>query len=146
MGQSHTDTAPPDTLPDGYVEKTEGTVAPNDLIWDPAEGVFEPAPDHSSVLGGPIEEVPKVATPAYWVTYDKTTGTVWGVGESPEDSIQAAKFEAYGDDHGAIGYEFACWCEELNTEVCSEALYTKAGSDDRLSLSDESLRKHVTSN
>ncbi len=143
MKQTRPATARPESLPDGYVEKTDGTVAPNDLVWTPAEETFESVEGNASIVGTSVTEAPKVATPAHWVTYDETTGTVWGVGESPEESIQAAKFEAYGDDHGAIGYEFACWCEELSTKVCSETLYVKANEGDRLSLSDEKLRAHV---
>lgn len=143
MISSTTDTASPDTSPDGYVFKSEGTVAPNDLVWDPGAERFESARKASSILGHSVNEVAAVATPAHWVTYDETTGIVWGVGESPEESIQAAKFEAYGDDHGGIGYEFACWCEELSTAVCTETLYDRATGGDRLSLSDESLQEHV---
>jgi hypothetical protein len=142
--QSQADTARPSTLPDGYVEKNDGTIAPNDRVWNPAEGTFEPAGKGASI-GTPVAETHAVVTPAHWVTYDETTGTVWGVGESPEESLQAAKFEAYGDDHGGIGYEFACWCEELNTEVCSEALYVQASDQGRLSLSDDRIQKHVLS-
>jgi hypothetical protein len=143
MKQVRADATPPTSLPDGYVEKDDGTVAPNDLVWNPAEEAFEPVAGDDSLYGTPVSKAPKVATPAHWVTYDETTGTVWGVGESPEESIQAAKFEAYGDGHGAVGYEFACWCEELSTKVCSETLYAKAEGGDRLSLSDEKLRAHV---
>jgi hypothetical protein len=142
MRQSHTDAARP-PLPDGYVEKTDGTVAPNDLVWNPDKETFESVEENASRIGTPVAEAPAVATPAHWVTYDETTGTVWGVGESPEESIQAAKFEAYGDDHGAVGYEFACWCEELNTKVCSKTLYAKAKDGGRLSLSNANLREHV---
>jgi hypothetical protein len=137
------DATRPDALPNGYVEKTDGTVAPNDLVWSPDGETFEPVEGDASLFGAPVSEFPTVATPAHWVTYDETTGTVWGVGESPEESIQAAKFEAFGDDHGAVGYEFACWCEELSTKVCSETLHAKANEGDRLSLSDEKLRAHV---
>ena len=143
MKQVRADATPPASLPDGYVEKADGTIAPNDLVWSPAEEAFEPAEGDASIVGTPVRKAPKVATPAHWVTYDETTGTVWGVGESPEESIQAAKFEAFGDDHGAVGYEFACWCEELSTKVCSETLHAKANEGDRLSLSDEKLRAHV---
>lgn len=129
------------SLPKGYVEKTEGTIAPNDLVWDSDEERFR-APEQADI-STPAANADRVATPAYWVTYDGTTGTVWGVGESPTESIQAAKFEAFGDDHGAVGYEVACWCEELSTKVCSETLYTKARGSDPLSLSDDRLRKHV---
>jgi len=108
MPPTQNDAARPDTLPDGYVEKTDGTVAPCDLIWNPGERTFESVGEDDAVVGTPVAEMPQVVTPAHWVTYDATTGTVWGVGESPEESIQAAKFEAYGDDHGAVGYEFAC--------------------------------------
>lgn len=132
------------TLPDGYVEKTNGTVASDDLVWNPDAEAFESTEGQSSIVGHPVEEVSQVATPSHWVTYDETTGIVWGVGTSPEESIQAAKFEAYGDDHGGIGHEFACWCEELKTKVCSETLHAKAKEGDRLSLSDEKIRKHVT--
>lgn len=143
MAPTRPDTARPDTPPDGYVEKTDGTVAPNDLVWNPDEETFESVEEADPIVCAPVAEALKVVTPAHWVTYDETTGTVWGVGESPEESIQAAKFEAYGDDHGAVGYEFACWCEELSTKVCSEVLYAKAGEGGRLSLSDENLRAHV---
>lgn len=144
MKNTRSNTARPTSLPNEYVEKKGGTVAPNDLVWNAAEGTFESATENTS-MGSPVDKTHTVATPAYWVTYDKTTGTVWGVGESPEESIQAAKFEAYGDNHGGIGYEFACWCEELNTAVCSETLYDKADGDGRLSLSDERLQDHVLS-
>ncbi|PSQ81406.1 MAG: hypothetical protein BRD41_02595 [Bacteroidetes bacterium QS_1_63_11] len=143
MKQVHADATSPASLPDGYVEKADGTVAPNDLVWNPAEEAFEPVEGDASIVGTPVRKAPKVATLAHWVTYDETTGTVWGVGESPEESIQAAKFEAFGDDHGAVGYEFACWCEELSTKVCSETLYAKANEGDRLSLSDEKIQAHV---
>jgi hypothetical protein len=143
MPPTQNDAARPNTLPDGYVEKTDGTVAPRDLVWNPDEGTFASVRDEEDIVCTPVAEVPTVATPAHWVTYDATTGTVWGVGESPEESIQAAKFEAYGDGHGAVGYEFAWWCEELSTKVCSETLYAKAADEGRLSLSDENLRAHV---
>ncbi len=143
MSSSTTASAPSNALPDGYVPKRDGSVAPTDLIWDPDAEAFEAATEDPSVLGRPVTEVADVATPAYWVTYDETTGIVWGVGQSPEESIQAAKFEAYGDEHGGIGYEFACWCEDLSTAVCSETLYERANDDDRLSLSDGSLQEHV---
>jgi hypothetical protein len=58
-------------------------------------------------------------------------------------SLPPAKFEAFGDDHKAVGYEFACWCEEMSTAVCSETLYAKASDTGSLSLSDERLREHV---
>lgn len=145
MNARSRNTAPPNALPDGYVEKTDGTVAPNDVVWNATEEAFEPA-TRNTTMGSPVAKTHTVGTPAYWVTYDETTGTVWGVGESPEESIQQAKFQAYGDEHGGIGYEFACWCEELNTEVCTEVLYKKGNENGRLSLSDERLQKHVLSN
>jgi hypothetical protein len=144
MKRTRSDTTPPDPLPQGYVEKADGTIAPTDRIWNPDQEAFEEADE--AVVGTPVAEAAAVATPAYWVTYDGTTGIVWGVGTSPEESIQAAKFEAYGEDgHGAVGYEFACWCEELSTTVCSETLYSQAQDGERLSLSDENLRTHVLS-
>lgn len=133
----------PNTLPKGYVEKTEGTIAANDLVWNPEEATFESVQGDPSVVGTPVADALKVATPAYWVTFDGTTGIVWGVGESPEESIREAKFEAFGDDHGAVGYEFACWCEEMSTTVCSEALYAEARESGKLSVSEDDLQQHV---
>lgn len=131
------------TLPDGYVAKTEGTVAPDDLIWNPATEAFESSDADGPAVGRPVDNVAGVATPAHWVTYDATTGIVWGVGDTPEASIQAAKFGAYGEDHAGVGHEFSCWCAELKTKVCSETLHAKAREGDRLSLSDEKIREHV---
>ena len=131
-------------LPNSYVEKTDGTVGPNDLVWSDAEDAFLPAEDSgTSPVGERIDDFERVGTPAYWVTFDGTTGVVWGVGQTPEESLRAAKFEAFGDDHNAVGYEFACWCEEMSTTVCSETLYEKAQADGRLSISDDRLREHI---
>jgi len=131
-------------LPSSYVEKTDGTVGPNDLVWRAAEDAFLPAEDAgTSPVGKSIDDFERVGTPAHWVTFDGTTGVVWGVGETPEESLRTAKFEAFGDDHNAVGYEFACWCEEMSTKVCSETLYEKAQADGRLSISDDRLREHV---
>lgn len=136
----HTQTVP---LPAGYVEKTEGRVAPNDLVWSASDDAFRDVGAEAPVVGAELDEFERVATPAYWVTFDSTTGIIWGVGTSPEESLRSAKFEAFGDDHGAVGYEFACWCEEMSTAVCSEALYEKANEQGRLSISDDRLREHV---
>jgi hypothetical protein len=133
----------PERIPKGYVEKTEGRVAPQDLVWSAADEAFEEVGDEDTAVGGTLDEFERVATPAYWVTFDGTTGIVWGVGTTPEESLRTAKFEAFGDDHGAVGYEFACWCEEMSTQVCSEALYEKVNKEGQLSISDDRLRKHI---
>ncbi|WP_263787924.1 hypothetical protein [Salinibacter grassmerensis] len=131
-------------LPDGYVEKTDGRVAPKDLVWGPSDAEFREVEQEDSAFGAKLEEFERVATPAHWVTFDGTTGIVWGVGTSPEESLRTAKFEAFGDDHGAVGYEFACWCEEMSTRVCSEALYEKVNEEGQLSISEDRLQKHIT--
>lgn len=122
------------TLPDGYVAKTEGTVAPDDLIWNATDELFESSDTNVPAIGRPVTDVSGVATPAHWVTYDTTTGIVWGVGESPEESIRAAKFGAYGNDYGGVGYEFSCWCDELHTKVCSERFYASVLSGNQRSI------------
>jgi len=133
-----------DPLPNGYTEKTDGRVAPKDLVWRPAEAEFREVNPEDPAVGAKLEEFERVATPAHWVTFDGTTGIVWGVGTSPEESLRTAKFEAFGDDHGAVGYEFACWCEEMSTRVCSETLYDKVNEEGQLSIPDDRLRKHIT--
>lgn len=138
MQPSRPNTPPSNTLPDGYVAKTEGTVAPDDLIWNATDGRFESSDTNVPAIGHPVQDVSGVATPAHWVTYDTTTGVVWGVGESPEESIRAAKFGAYGDDHGGVGYEFSCWCDELHTKSCSERFYASVRSGDQRSVQRES--------
>jgi hypothetical protein len=143
MKKTSRDATLSDSVPEGYVEKTEGTIAANDLVWDSDDAAFESVQGDPSIVGTPVSDVPKVATPAYWVTFDGTTGIVWGVGESPEESIREAKFEAFGDDHGAVGYEFACWCEEMSTTVCSETLYAEAKESGKLSVSEDDLQQHV---
>jgi len=132
-----------ESLPSGYVEKTEGRVAPRDRVWSPADEAFRTVGEEGDAVGTEIDEFECVATPAYWVTFDGTTGIVWGVGTTPEESLRTAKFEAFGDDHGAVGYEFACWCEEMSTEVCSEALYEKGNEQGQLSISDDRLERHI---
>jgi len=143
MERTSREATPPDSLPKGYVEKTEGTIASNDLVWNPDDATFESVQGDTAIVGTPVADASKVATPAHWVTFDGTTGIVWGVGESPEESLRAAKFEAFGDDHGAIGYEFACWCEEMSTTVCSETLYAEAKESGKLSVSEDDLQQHV---
>jgi hypothetical protein len=130
-------------LPTGYVVKTDGRVAPNDLVHDADEDAYRSVDAEGAAIGAPLDTFAHVATPKHWVTFDSTTGIVWGVGQSPEESLRMAKFEAFGDDHKAVGYEFACWCEEMSTAVCSETLYAKASDTGSLSLSDERLREHV---
>jgi hypothetical protein len=139
------DSAPttPERIPKGYVEKTEGRVAPQDLVWSAADEDFQKVEDGDTAVGGTLDELERVATPAHWVTFDGTTGIVWGVGTTPEESLRTAKFEAFGDDHGAVGYEFACWCEEMSTQVCSETLYEKVNEEGQLSISDDRLQKHI---
>ena len=137
------DRTPPERIPKGYVEKTEGRIAPQDLVWSASDETFQEVNDEDTAVGGTLDEFERVATPAYWVTFDGTTGIVWGVGTTPEESLRTAKFEAFGDDHGAIGYEFACWCEEMSTQVCSETLYEKVNEEGQLSISDDRLRKHI---
>ena len=143
MGSADHDHTPTVHPPTGYVEKTEGRVAPSDLIWSTSDDAFEEVEEGDAVVGAKLDEFEHVATSAQWVTFDSTTGIVWGVGASPEESLRAAKFEAFGDDHGAVGYEFACWCEEVSTKVCSEELCEKAKEGGRLSISDDRLREHV---
>ena len=133
-----------DGFPDGYVEKTEGRIAPKDLVWSSSDTEFREVEPDDSAVGGKLEKFERVATPAHWVTFDGTTGIVWGVGTSPEESLRTAKFEAFGDDHGAIGYEFACWCEEMSTRVCSETLYERVNEEGQLSISDDRLQEHIT--
>jgi hypothetical protein len=131
-------------LPKGYVEKTEGTVGPNDLVWNSAENAFLSAENSgTSAVGESVDDFERIGTPAYWITFNGTTGVVWGVGETPEESLRTAKFEAFGDDHNAVGYEFACWCEEMSTTACSAALYEEAREGGRLSISDNGLEDHV---
>jgi hypothetical protein len=134
----------PERLPNGYVEKTDGRVAPKDLVWNSSDAEFKEVEREDAAFGAKLDEFERVATPAYWVTFDGTTGIVWGVGTSPEESLRTAKFEAFGDDHGAVGYEFACWCEEMSTRVCSETLYEKINEEGQLSISEDRLRKHIT--
>jgi len=145
MGVPDQNPAGPDALPAGYVEKTEGRVAPNDLVRNAADDSYRSVEKDDPAVGAVLDEFERVATPTYWVTFDSTTGIVWGVGQSPEESLRRAKFEAFGDDHKAVGYEFACWCEEMSTKVCSQTLYAKANESGSLSLSDERLREHVMS-
>lgn len=138
------DPAQTDSLPDEYFEKAEGRVAPRDLVQDAADEEFREVEKGDSAVGTKLDAFERVATPAYWVTYDGTTGIVWGVGTSPEESLRTAKFEAFGDDHGAVGYEFACWCEEMSTQVCSETLYEKVNEEGQLSISADRLQEHIT--
>ncbi len=132
-----------DAPPTGYVEKTDGRVAPNDLVQEASSDAYRVVEGDDAAVGTALDDFERVVTPAHWVTFDSTTGIVWGVGQSPEESLRMAKFEAFGDDHKAVGYEFACWCEEMSTAVCSETLFTKAKEGGSLSLSDERLREHV---
>jgi len=143
MDTTDDDRSQTEELPTGYVEKTDGTIAPDDLVWSASDNAFLPVQEDDDLAGTSVDEVQRVATPAYWVTFDSTTGIVWGVGESPEESLRAAKFEAFGDDHGAVGYEFACWCEEMSTKRCSETLYAKANDSGHLSISDDRFREHI---
>ena len=118
-------------------------MVPRDLVQDAADEEFWDVEAEDSAVGTELGAFERVATPAYWVTYDGTTGIVWGVGTSLEESLRTAKSEAFGDDHGAVGYECARWCEEMSTQVCSETLYEKVNEEGQLSIPEDRLQEHI---
>jgi hypothetical protein len=76
MADSHATQS--DRFPNGYVEKTEGRIAPKDLVWSPSDAEFREVERDDPAVGGKLETFERVATPAHWVTFDGTTGIVWG--------------------------------------------------------------------
>jgi hypothetical protein len=57
MDTSDDDRPQTEELPAGYVEKTDGTIAPDDLVWSASDNAFLPVQEDDDLAGTRVDEV-----------------------------------------------------------------------------------------